>query len=130
MNREILLGLALATLLVCTLALASSIQPVKAGTIVVPDDYPTIQVAINAANHNDTIFVRTGVYVERVVARANAAYTITYWSTRFMEYISTKRMAIAFTRIPPPTTRLAFVDFILTGILFSEIRSQQIVSLA
>ena len=34
--------------------------------ITVPDDYPTIQGAINAANEGDTIFVRSGVYFENV----------------------------------------------------------------
>lgn len=42
--------------------------PVKAGsrTIVVPDDYPTIQAAIGNATAGDTVFVKKGTYVEDV----------------------------------------------------------------
>ncbi|MEM2569863.1 MAG: NosD domain-containing protein [Candidatus Bathyarchaeia archaeon] len=36
-------------------------------TIIVPDDYSTIQAAINAANPGDTVFVKTGIYYENVV---------------------------------------------------------------
>jgi pectin methylesterase-like acyl-CoA thioesterase len=36
-------------------------------TIVVPDDFSTIQGAANNANPGDVVFVRTGVYFERVV---------------------------------------------------------------
>jgi parallel beta-helix repeat protein len=49
------------------LTLTLKIQPVRAGTIIVPDDYPTIQVAINHANVGETVFVKSGVYPEEVV---------------------------------------------------------------
>ncbi len=39
----------------------------SAKTIYVPDDYSTIQQAVNAAKDGDTIVVRDGVYVENVV---------------------------------------------------------------
>jgi len=35
-------------------------------TVYVPDDYPTIQVAVDAAGFGDTIIVRDGTYTENV----------------------------------------------------------------
>src|SRR4030065_1588737 len=39
-----------------------------ASTIIVPDDYSTIQGAINGASDGDTVFVRAGTYHEHVIA--------------------------------------------------------------
>jgi len=40
--------------------------PTPTADIYVPDDYPTIQLAVDAANEGDTIIVREGTYVENV----------------------------------------------------------------
>ncbi len=56
-------------LLVSSLAIAYDIQPSRESpsTIVVPDDYSTIQAAINAANPGDLITVRNGIYPEGII---------------------------------------------------------------
>jgi parallel beta-helix repeat protein len=56
-------------LLIGIFALAFNVQPVKAEpkTIIVPDDYPTIQEAINRANLGDNIYVKSGEYEENIV---------------------------------------------------------------
>lgn len=54
-------------LLIGMCTLTSRIQPVKAGTIIVPDDYATIQAAIDNATDGDTIYVRNGIYYEQIV---------------------------------------------------------------
>lgn len=39
---------------------------VEAATVIVPDSYPTIQQAVNAASDGDTIVIRDGVYIENI----------------------------------------------------------------
>jgi parallel beta-helix repeat protein len=62
------------TVLICVLCaslvsmFAPSISPARAAlTLIVPDNYPTIQLAINAASVGDTIFVRSGTYHESLI---------------------------------------------------------------
>jgi hypothetical protein len=55
-------------LLISVFSLAFNIQPAQseAHTIIVPDDYQTIQAAVLAASSGDTIYVKNGTYVETV----------------------------------------------------------------
>jgi len=50
-----------------TLAVWSQAVNAQPVTITVPDDYPTIQEAINHAGYQDTIYVKAGTYYEHVV---------------------------------------------------------------
>jgi parallel beta-helix repeat protein len=57
-------------LILCAMALVSLSGlniDASASTIIVPDDYPTIQEAINNAVSGDTILVKAGTYYEHVV---------------------------------------------------------------
>jgi parallel beta-helix repeat protein len=67
MKRKIV-GIFIVTLLVATaLPLISGHNTVLLNTIVVPDDYPTIQGAIDNSKKDDTIYVRNGTYYENIV---------------------------------------------------------------
>ncbi|MDH7477489.1 MAG: pectinesterase family protein [Candidatus Bathyarchaeota archaeon] len=67
--KKVAFGIMLALFLICMLALAISIKNVKSEpkTIIVPDDYSTIQEAIDNANAGDTVYVKAGIYYEHVV---------------------------------------------------------------
>ncbi|MFO7966583.1 MAG: NosD domain-containing protein [Archaeoglobaceae archaeon] len=54
------------TLVLTAFALLFSVQGVTASTIYVPDDYSSIQAAIDHASEGDTIIVRDGTYLEDV----------------------------------------------------------------
>ena len=66
-------GIMLTLLFMGMLALAFNIQSVESKTIIVPDDYLTIQEAINAASPGDTIYVRAGTYYENVVVNKSVS---------------------------------------------------------
>lgn len=59
--------LLLTMLLFVTFVLALQPKQAKAGIITVPDDYSTIQEAINHANNGDTVFVRAASYDENII---------------------------------------------------------------
>jgi parallel beta-helix repeat protein len=66
MKKAATLTLVLA-LLLSAVAVTQVVKEAKAETITVPDDYATIQNAINAANEGDTIFVKKGTYEEKTL---------------------------------------------------------------
>jgi len=76
MERKIVSGTMLTLLLIGMLTLAFKIQTVETEptTIIVPDNYPTVQEAVNAANPRDIIFIRSGTYEE-------SSYTLTIYSS-------------------------------------------------
>ena len=67
--RKTVFGVMLTLLILSMLTLAIKIEPVRSEhkTIVVPDDYPTIQEAINRANPGDNVYVKSGEYEESIV---------------------------------------------------------------
>lgn len=69
MARSIVSGILLLLLLVSMQTITVNNQPSKSDSsiITVPDDYPTIQQAINNANEGDTVFVMNGTYNENIV---------------------------------------------------------------
>ncbi len=67
-------SLAMITLLLMGgLTVLNGIVSVHAGSFTVPDDYPTIQQAVNAASVGDEIFVRAGFYPETVIVNKAVA---------------------------------------------------------
>ena len=65
----------LTTLLLTTILTLAVYGHAGASSLIVPDNYPTIQAAIDAASPGDTILVRTGTYFENLTL--NKAVTLT-----------------------------------------------------
>ena len=55
----------------CMLLPLSGAQVALSATLIVPDDFSTIQAAINAANTGDTVIVETGSYTENLILRTD-----------------------------------------------------------
>jgi parallel beta-helix repeat protein len=66
MNKKTLVIILIA-LLLCIKNTKTAILTTKTNTLIVPDQYETIQEAINAANSNDTIYVKAKIYYEDII---------------------------------------------------------------
>lgn len=84
--RILLLGLLILTFFV-NLVITST--PVHAGNIRVPEDYATIQAAINAAVDGDIILISPGIYYENLIFAENKVVTLAslYLTTGDPQYI-------------------------------------------
>jgi parallel beta-helix repeat protein len=71
--KRLVSGIVLMLLLTAMFSLALNIKPAKSEPriIIVPDNYATIQEAINAASPGDIVFVKKGTYREWVVIDKN-----------------------------------------------------------
>ena len=67
MKRKIVGFLIVTMLIATTLPLISGDSTVLLKTIIVPDDYSTIQGAIDNSKKDDTIYVRNGTYYENII---------------------------------------------------------------
>jgi len=69
LERKAVSGIMLILLSISMFTLTFHIEPVRAEptTIIVPDDYPTIQEAVNVAISGDIVYVRAGTYYEEVL---------------------------------------------------------------
>lgn len=88
-----LLVLFLETVLLCTLVVKAdsscdrvlSADNVATIRITVPDEFPTIQQAVDAVDDGDTVFVKSGIYYEHVWINKNIALVGADWTTTIID---------------------------------------------
>ena len=114
--------IAVVTLVLVFLAaiFAFAFLPVKAEarTIVVPDDYSTIQAAINMASAGDTVFVRKGYYTENLVINRSISVVGEDRNQTIIDARQTDGHVVFITDAP----HVKFANFTLGNSRRSEIR--------
>ncbi len=66
-------GLIIILFFLVTASVVVGVHVTSAQTIIVPNDYPTIQTAVDAANSGDTVRVAAGRYYGRIVVDKSVA---------------------------------------------------------
>jgi parallel beta-helix repeat protein len=97
LKKKAVSGMMLTLQLISLLMLSFSVHPVRAepATIAVPDDYPTIQEAINAATEGDSIDVRAGTYYENVVVNKTVSLVGESHDSTIIQFSSERGIDIA-----------------------------------
>jgi len=85
LNRQTLIEIIILLTLLSATLIAWFVAPVRASVLLVPQDYPTIQEAVNAAGAGDTIQVDAGTYFENVVVNASVAIIGASSTTTFVD---------------------------------------------
>ena len=86
---------ALLVILLLLVPIASfKIEKAHATTIVVPDDYPTIQEAINNANEEDTVLVRNGTYHEQLTVNKTITLEGESRDTTILDGVGSPQIAV------------------------------------
>jgi parallel beta-helix repeat protein len=67
MKRELIKSLALIAILIAMAGITNIHETQAIKTLIVPDQYPTIGAAVEAASSGDVVYVKSGVYNENVV---------------------------------------------------------------
>ncbi len=67
MKRKALALTLIIALVISVVAVLWFVKTAMPKTITVPDDYPTIQAAVDNANAGDTVFIRNGIYNETII---------------------------------------------------------------
>jgi len=62
MDRQHTFSMILALFMILVMTSALSVQPVKAATLIVPDEFPTVQAAVDYANDGDTILLKAATF--------------------------------------------------------------------
>ena len=87
---------------ICLVTLSPvTVKATSPRTIIVPDDYPTIQAAIDNANTGDTVFVRSGTYNQTISINKSINLIGEGADSTFLTIPTIYAYAID---VPPPTT--------------------------